>query len=114
MPILLRVLGISQGDFLALPKAILVWPAAAAVLGLVLLLRFREAIDHVIRHGRFKLPGGVEIQSQAPPSEEAPAGPGAVTLTPEQQEELSRFVQSLQQQSNLASAQSQQATELFR
>jgi len=41
-------------DFLAMPLLIARWPVVALVLGLVILVRFREPISALIQHGTFK------------------------------------------------------------
>lgn len=103
LPLAVRWFGISTNEFLAVPSLITSWPVVVLILCLVLMFKFRSALDYLIRYGRWKLPGGVEVQSMSP--EEAS---GAFKLSPAQQAQLARFIQALQQQQQIAVTQSQQ------
>ena len=98
-----------MGPVVRLTEAILSWPVIALILGVLLLTRHREAIEHVIRYGRVKLPGGVELQGQLP-EKIAPNGEGdseKLVLLPDQQLALTSYIQGLAAQAESSRAEAE-------
>jgi hypothetical protein len=106
VPYLAPLLGVPVGPVVRLTETILSWPVIALILGILVLTRHREAIEHVIRYGRVKLPGGVELQGQLP-EKTAPNGEGdseELVLPPDQQRALTDYIQGLAAQAEFSRA----------
>jgi hypothetical protein len=83
------------------------WPVAILIVTLVFFSRFQTAIDYFLRNIRsVNFPGGnVQVQSQAETKPaDANTAPGTMVISPEQSEQLSRYIQGLQQQNLAATA----------
>ncbi len=109
VPYLAPLLGVPVGPVVRLTEAILSWPVIALILGVLVLTRHREAIEHVIRCGRVKLPGGVELQGQLP-EKIAPNGEGdseELVLLPDQQRALTDYIQGLTAQAEFSRAEAE-------
>jgi hypothetical protein len=103
LPLVLRSLSLPVTDFLETTRVILAWPVAILVLGLVLLLRFRDAIAHSIRHGRWTFGSALQVQAQEKPvtSGQAPSA--------DEQEQLTKLVKELQHKYQAADMQARES-----
>jgi len=116
LPVLIWRHGPSAGLFLGVGDAVLSWPVAVVVVALVFFKRFGAGLDFFLRNiGSMKLPGGVEIQSQAAtPKESTSAGDdGSITLTSDQQAALQGFVTELEQRQKLTEIDKSRLEEQF-
>ncbi len=117
VPLLIRWVALPFDVLLTLAATIFTWPVAATILGLVFFVRFHSAIDHIIRHGRLRLPGGAEIQAQAPQldekGEQARVEDGSITLSSDQQKQLQEFIRTIAQKQQLTTAEKENAERLY-
>ena len=107
LPILAWRRSLTSDDFLAVAKLLLSWPVVVAGVGLYFLARFQPAIDTLLRHvGSMRLPGGVDIQIQQPDAARSATTPasGSLSLSPDQQAELERFIEDLSARAQLTEA----------
>lgn len=77
------------------------WPVTILIVALIFLSRFQSAIDYFLRNvRRINFPGGdVQLQQQTETkSSDISVPPGSMVITSEQQEQISRYIQDLQQQ----------------
>jgi hypothetical protein len=93
--------------FLEALRIVISWPFVAGVVAFAFGITFKRELSQFIHNiGFIRFPGGAEIHtSQAPPetSKAAPSGstaggPGALTLTPEDQEILRKHIEGLTKQ----------------
>ncbi|HUU11767.1 MAG TPA: hypothetical protein VM431_14675 [Phycisphaerae bacterium] len=87
-------------------KVILAWPLLGSAGILLIVWCLRKPLDHLLRNISVRTPSGFEIQAQQPkPEPIEKEEPGTVKLDPQQLEELSAFVDGLQNQLNLTTKQ---------
>jgi hypothetical protein len=100
IPALLAYMGLSPDPTLRLVEALFGWPTAVLIVALVFLLKYREAIRHMLLNlGSMKLPGGFEFQRQTPslPEKDEIPDDGSVTLTVEQSEQVAALFKEIQE-----------------
>ena len=108
--------GVSVDAVLQMAELIISWPVAVLVIAMVFLIRFRSGLQRFLENiGSVKLPGGVEIQSQAakPSESEDTVEDRSVTLTPEQQGQLRAMFSELRESRDLTEAQRAEVEERF-
>ena len=85
------------------------WPAVAALISIFVLTRFKEAIDVFLRSIRsVSFPGGnLQTQTAGPANSELAGGApeGGISLTSEQQRQIRKHIEDLQQSVATSSAQ---------
>ena len=93
LPIHVWRTGLPFTDLVALLTVLLSWPVTGAIVLVVFLTRFRNAIDQWLRHVEVEGPGGFKFRPQ-PPADPPPSDPvtessrGGLTVTDEQRRAL--------------------------
>ncbi|MCX5638694.1 MAG: hypothetical protein NTX52_13540 [Planctomycetota bacterium] len=88
-------------------KVVLTWPVLGSSAFVLVIWWLRNPLDFLLRNISIRMPSGMQIQAQQPQSKAShdTEKPGTITLDPQQQQELTKFVQELQQELKLSSDQ---------
>lgn len=86
-------------------KVLLTWPVLGGISVVLVIYWLRSSIEFLLRNISIKTPSGMQIQAQQSKSTHDAELPGTIKLDPQQQQELTEFVQGLQKELKLSAEQ---------